>query len=390
MNRLLFVDDEPRVLQGLRQSLRGKRKVWDMVFAEGPTSALAELEQGRFDAIISDMRMPVMDGAELLNRARLLQPDALRIVLSGQMDESTAARAAKSAHRFLAKPCDSEVLAATLSRALDLRAKLNSSAMRECLGGMASLPSLPKSCALLNRALEDDNVSIEQVTRVIEGDVGMASKTLQLVNSAFFGLSRSLTGVGPAVNYLGLNAMRSLVLAEALFHELAGSDVQLLEAAQARSLLAAKYARRFTLDRRQSDIAGTAALLHNAGCLALISLGADQPKPICQHASKDSSSVGAEPEGLGVTCAELGAYLLGLWGLPHEVIEAVGTQAEPLEGRAALDAGAVVHIVTVLVAEAWGEGSKEPGRLAPEFLERWKVTDVVSGIRAEIASSPRK
>src|ERR1700722_16735111 len=120
MMRLLFVDDEPRVLQGLKQSRRGKRKIWDMVFAEGGAGALAELERGRFDAIVTDMRMPGMDGAELLNRVKCAQPEALRIILSGQMDPGAAVRAASSAHRFLAKPCDSDTLIEILSESLDL------------------------------------------------------------------------------------------------------------------------------------------------------------------------------------------------------------------------------------------------------------------------------
>lgn len=98
MMRLLFVDDEPRVLQGLRQSLRGKRQLWEMVFAGGGATALEEIERGRFDAVISDMRMPGIDGAELLRRVTLSQPHAFRVMLSGQMDESAAVRAAATAH----------------------------------------------------------------------------------------------------------------------------------------------------------------------------------------------------------------------------------------------------------------------------------------------------
>jgi HD-like signal output (HDOD) protein/CheY-like chemotaxis protein len=387
--RLLFVDDEPRVLQGLRQSLHAKRKVWDMVFAEGSATAIEEVARGPFDAVISDMRMPGIDGAELLKRVRTMQPEALRIVLSGQMDESTAVRVAGTAHRFLAKPCDSDTLVAVLTRALELRAQLHSPSMHACLGGMSGLPSLPESCAALNRALEDEDVAISDVAHIVEKDIGMSAKVLQLVNSAFFGLSRPIANIEGAVRNLGLSTMRSLVMAQALFQSLAGSDAALLRAEQARSLLAAQFARRFVLDRRQSDIAVTAALLHNVGRLALITKLPAEHRANREYARLHGSSAEvAERARLGVTHAEIGAYLLGLWGLPPEVIEAVGSHHSPLEMQRTLDPSAVVHLAEVLTAQALGLTEYDATLLSEEVLERLGVSKTVAAIRAEFVGSP--
>ena len=386
--RLLFVDDEPRILQGLKHGLRNKRHVWEMVFAEGGAAALEDIDGGRFDAVISDMRMPGIDGAEVLRRVKLSQPHATRIMLSGQMDESAAVRAAAIAHRFLAKPCDPQTLVTILSQALNLRAQLDSPLVHECIGGLAGLPSLPESCAALNRALENDNVALDDVVRVVAHDVGMSAKVLQLVNSAFFGLSRRVANVDEAVRNLGLNAIRSLVLNKTLSQELAGGDVAPFRAEEARSLLAAKLARRFALERRARDVAVTAAMLHNVGRLALVAhLPAEQRANGEYARAHRTTAEAAERARLGVTHAEIGAYLLGLWGLPADLIEAVGSHHLPLEGRSTLDPGAVVHLAEALSAEALGSGEHEATPLPEKALERLGVAHTVAAIRAEFGSS---
>jgi HD-like signal output (HDOD) protein len=393
MKRLLFVDDEPRVLQALRQSLRSQRKAWDMEFVESGEAALQRLAGCQFDVVVSDMRMPGMDGAELLSRVRTTQPNALRFVLSGQMDDHTAARAAASAHRFLAKPCETATLIGSLCRALELREQLSSDELRNCIGGMGGLPSLPSRCSELSDALRDESVSLEEVRRIVEGDVGMTVKVLQLVNSAFLGLPRQIASIEQAILHLGLGALHSLIVANALFEELAGDDVERLRNEEARSLLAARYARRFHLDRRQSEAAIAAAMLHNVGRLALMSRLPAEYRANCEYAQAHGTTLDdAERKRLGVTHAGIGAYLLGLWGLPFEVIHAVGSQNAPLDTFTVLDAGAVVFLAKGLVAESLPTSSEptsadENARLPNELLSRLGVAHVIACIREETAAA---
>ncbi len=349
MTRILFVDDEPRVLDGLRQSLRTKRKLWDMSFATSAADALAALAKDAFDLVVSDMRMPGMDGAELLGRVAALQPQATRMVLSGQMDEGAASRAAKVAHRFLAKPCDPETLESTIGRALELRSLLNSEHIRSCLGGVSTLPSLPAACMALNRALEDDSASVDSVARIIESDVAMASKVLQLVNSSFFGAPRTMANVSQAVSYLGMNTMRNLVLAQAMFQAFSGADVAALEREQARALLCARIARSLLPDKRLAEVAATAALLHELGSLALASrMPAEYRETHAKAERLKCSLYEVERESLGTTHAEVGAYLLGLWGLPHDVIEGVAHHHGDWAKVVRLDVVAAVRLADAL------------------------------------------
>lgn len=381
--RLLFVDDDENLLRALQQCLRGQRRTWEMRFAASADEALRILQDWTCDLVITDMRMPGMNGCELLQRVRWLQPSALRIVLSGQMDDTVAARVATLAHRFLAKPIETEQLVFVLRQSLALRERFQSDEMRRCLGGMASLPSLPASCAALNHALRDDNASMSEVAGIIESDPAMAAKVLQLVNSSFFGLSREVVNIQHALRYLGLNAIRSLMLANALFEQLLGVGSQCLEAERTRSLTVAKIARRFSLPQRQGDVAATAALLHNAGELVFLSRLPQEHQETYAFAKLQGLSIDdAARVRLGVTYAEVGAYLLSLWGLPLQVIEAVAAQGTTPE---VLDPGAVLWFAKALALEA-AQGETGMESVVDDAAKRLGVGPLVETLRDELAA----
>jgi len=390
LKRILFVDDEPRVLDGLRRSLRTKRKQWELVFANSGAAALEELGRGTFDIIVSDMRMPGMDGAEVLLRAASLQPEAARIVLSGQTEESAATRAATVAHRFLTKPCEPELLEATITRTLELKALLGSEQLRQLIGGMAALPSLPSACIALNRALANEDGSLADVCAIIEQDVAMAVKVLQLVNSAFFGVSRRITSVERAVSYLGMNTIKNLVLAHSLFAEFGGSSLANAERQQAQSLLASRIVRLLLSDRQQAQVAGTAALLHDAGSLALASRLPKEHKSNVETAKRDAVPLYlVERASFGVSHAEVGAYLLGLWGLPHDVIEAVAAHHADWDTFNELDVSAAVRLSIALAGELTGASNPADGADLPpdHVIARLGLADKMARVRSELSDS---
>jgi len=387
--RVLFVDDEPRVLDGLRLSLRSKRKVWEMLFIEGGRAALEEIKARPVDVVVSDMRMPEMSGAELLAKVAQIRPEAARIVLSGQMDESAAVRAASVAHRFLTKPCDPATLVTTITQALELHAWLRSGRLRGLLGTVETLPTLPQVCRDLDRALTDSDVSIAAVAKIIEGDPGIAAKVLQLVNSSFFGLPRNMVNVAQAVSYLGINTMKSLALADSLFDKLGKSDLAGMKREQERSLMRARIARRLFTDVKKADSASTAALLVDIGTLALQSrLPAEYATNQLEAKQRAVPIVEVERERLGVTHADVGAYLLGLWGLPHEIIEAVARHHAGWEDVSALDTSSAVRIADALISDLTAKpGASEKSPVPRWLLERLGVAAAVDRLSAEIGAS---
>jgi HD-like signal output (HDOD) protein len=213
----------------------------------------------------------------------------------------------------------------------------------------------------------------------------MAVKVLQLVNSAFFGSARSVSSVLQAVRFLGLSSLRSLVLADALFEPLVDGDAALFEREQARSLLAAGYARRLAPDPPLCETAVTAALLHNVGRLVLIARLPEQYGAAVHAAADGTSMEESQRSRLGVTHAEISAYVLALWGLPAEVTEAVAPARHPLDDAEVLDAPAVVALAEALALEALGWSEPANAATEGEVLARLGVAETVGAMRAELA-----
>jgi HD-like signal output (HDOD) protein len=343
---VLFVDDEQRILDGLRDLLRKHRRKWDMTFAAGPEAALAEMDLRSFDVVVSDMRMPGMDGAQLLSHVKARSPHTVQIILSGHSEVEAALRAVPFAHQFLSKPCDARTIESTIDRAVGLAAMIHDERLREVVGRIEKLPSLPAVYQELMEMLQRAEASTADFARVIARDVAMCAKVLQIVNSAFFGLPRRVADVETALVYLGLNTMRSLVLVAHVFSaSAAGLRVDELQQA---SILASRIARRLLPDKTQADDAAMAAMLCDIGALVLATQFPEEYADLLT-AAQASPLHDLEQELFGVTHAEVGGYLLGLWGLPFPIVEAVTYHHSPASvPHPAFDVVAATHIAVVL------------------------------------------
>lgn len=215
--RALFVDDEPLVLSGLRRMLRSLRHDWDMSFANSGQEALALLEEENFAVIVSDMRMPEMDGATLLNEVAKRHPAVARLVLSGHAELDAILRAVRPAHQFLAKPCDPKLLERALQRILQVRSDERQGDICLRLGAHRRLPSPSATIEALRSALRATPADLEAVGMIIGSDIGMSIQVLRLVNSAFFGPPTRTLDPRRAVSILGADILISLIDEVGLF-----------------------------------------------------------------------------------------------------------------------------------------------------------------------------
>ncbi len=365
MRRVLFVDDEPRILEGLRRMLRSQRHEWEMAFAPGGEAALAMMEALPFDVIVSDMRMPGMDGATLLCRVREVYPQVVRIVLSGHTELSAALQVVPVAHQFLAKPCDAEMLRVAIERACHLKALLSDDSIRRTVTALGDLPSVPRTYEALMEAVVDPDVTIQKVARIIEQDVGISAKVLQLVNSAFFGISHSMTNIQSAVSYLGINTLKNLVLSVEIFRafkpqrNLPGFS---LEKLQEHAQLTAHIAARLPVPKHLADIAVVAAMLHDVGKLIMAwKLSAQFGTMLAEAQEEHCPVYKVEERANGFSHAEIGAYLLGLWGLPYSVVEAVALHHGPNRvPHQNFDAISAVYAANLLAHELEEPSTGEP------------------------------
>lgn len=338
MIRILFVDDEPMILDGLRRMLRSQRCVWDMSFVGGGEEALRAMDEEPFEVVVTDMKMPGMDGAELLAHVKERHPESIRIILSGHAEERTIMSVVDSCHQFLSKPCDSEVLRATIERATTLRRVLANPRLASIVSQMSFLPSLPRLYRQVAQEIQAPEPSLRRIAAILETDVGMSATVLKLVNSAFFGRRRRVTDVREAVTALGLDTVGSLVLGRGVFQEyqIPASLPLSAEALWAHSVKTGRFAQLIArLEDMDRDLVGgafSAGLLHDVGKLVLATAVPDEYRAVCTAVQAGGGGVSAaEREVLEATHGEVGGYLLGLWGLPDALVEAVAFHAVPSE-----------------------------------------------------------
>ena len=357
MLSILFVDDEPNVLDGLRRMLRSQRGQWDMHFSDSAEAALDRLATHHTDAVVSDMRMPGMDGAELLSRVRDLYPDTIRIVLSGHSNQEMTLRSIGPAHQYLSKPCDPDQLKETISSALELHKRIKPEEVRRAVESVDSLPILPDVYTKLVSELNDPLASIESAGRIIAEDLGMSAKILQLVNSSFFGMPVRVTDIAHAVALLGVDTVRPLVLSTGIFSqfdadEAGGLSLRRLTAHSTRvGMLAREIAAAIDSDLSASALGDVllAGMMHDIGRLVLARSQPLQYAGIVAEAEDDPAALaGYEMELYGASHAEIGGYLLQLWGLSSELVEAVALHHMPANSSS----DAISPLVAVHVAEA--------------------------------------
>jgi HD-like signal output (HDOD) protein/CheY-like chemotaxis protein len=336
MKTLLFVDDEPRVLQGLQRQLRPMHNEWDMNFVDGGQKALDFMAVHPVDIIVSDMMMPVMDGSQLLAEVVKRHPQTVRIVLSGHADRGGVLRLVDTAHQYLSKPCDPDDLRRAITRAFTLRDLLGNDRLKKLTARVQNLPTLPEIYNQLTAELDKDSPSLQQVGEIISHDIGMTVKILQLVNSAFFGLAQPVSSVAEAAAYLGLNTIRSLALSLGIFSQYDEAACKLFSLdllakhSWITGLMARNVARLEQQETRFLEECFLAGLLHDVGQLVLAcALQEEYSEVILKAKAQNIPAWELEEEFFGATHADVGAYLLALWGLPNPIIEAVALHHHP-------------------------------------------------------------
>lgn len=335
---ILFVDDEAYVLDGLQRMLRPMRNDWDMAFVNGGVEALEFMAGTPVDVVVADMRMPGMNGAELLNEVMKRHPQTVRLILSGHADKDLIMQCVGTTHQYLSKPCESETLKAAVLRASALGASLQNEHLKKLVGRMDRLPSLPSLYVEIVEKLRQQETMIEDVANVISRDIGMTAKILKLVNSAFFGLQQHISSLDDAVAYLGLNTIKTLVLCINAFSQYEGVKIpgftleSLWQHSMAVAALARKISRLESTDRNHAEEAFVSGMLHDTGRLILAANDTDSYQKALALAEEQAIPVfQAEESVFGANHASVGGYLLGLWGLPVPVVEAIALHHNPGE-----------------------------------------------------------
>ncbi|UTW45014.1 HDOD domain-containing protein [bacterium SCSIO 12696] len=348
MKRIAFVDDDKNVLDGLRRMLRCNRKEWQMSFFLSGDEFLSSLDDNSFDIIVSDMRMPHMNGGELLAKVKELSPSTLRIVLSGYANEEMILESLHATHQFISKPADSDRITKSINRALRLQESLCERELKSLMGSIGSLPALPVVYDELMRETCSDDSSLERVGDIISRDVGLSASILKIVNSAFFALVRHIESPSQAASILGMDTLKNLALSTSVFSCFSSgqSGVEEIERlnrdSQRVGVLCGKIAKESNLSARAIDHGQIAGMMCNLGALIalvypslMVGLGDDESR-----------------------LPHIGSYLLGIWAMPFPVVEAVRWHQCPADSQIEeMSPLAVLHFSWAMLT-AHGEGGE--------------------------------
>jgi HD-like signal output (HDOD) protein len=379
MRRLLFVDDEAMVLSGLRRALHGMRQEWNMEFVESAAAALQALDQAQYDAIISDMRMPVMDGAELLEQVKQRHPDVVRVVLSGQSSREAIFRSIAPAHQFLSKPCDPQELVTRLGQAFSMRDLLSNQSLKTVVSGLRSIPSLPALYEELTAVLHREDPSLAQIERIISKDVGMAAKILQLANSAFIGSRGQVSSLIQAISLIGTETVRTLVLSVHVFSSCDNSEVAAyLPALWDHSIAVGSLAQRIATSqgcpKAAVEESFTAGLLHDVGKVIFLSEMAGKYRKIL--GTNPGAILASELEHLGCTHPQVGAYLMSIWGLPTHLVHAVAFHHSPSQtAETQFSSLTAIHVADAIASATDTSTLNQDIEMDFNYLDRLKLRE---------------
>lgn len=382
---ILFVDDEVEVLEGLRRCLIDQEDQWKLLFTTSAADALEVMEKVSVDVVVTDMRMPGMDGAALLDEVRQRHPGAGRFILSGFSQRETLFRTLGPAHQYFGKPCDSKALVQAIERTVEFRRRLNTPDLLALIAGATAVPVLPKSLIELFEELQSPDGSIASVTRIISADIALTAQVLKLVNSAYFFLAAHVSDVLHAVRLLGFDLIRSIATLAGVFSTFrsAGIDFSAVQRLEERSLSLGAVARRIaTIERLEPALVSQcqcAGMLAHVGSLVLFS---NRPDGMARLRSELDTSGGniieAEKRYFGASHAEVGACLLGLWGFTDTIVEAVlchhAPSTESANSSDVLGPTAIVHAAQYLVKTPPVPG----GGLDHDYLARVNSAERIS------------
>jgi HD-like signal output (HDOD) protein/ActR/RegA family two-component response regulator len=359
IRRILFVDDDELILRSVERVLRrpAAEKGWDLCFATDGDAALEEMARAPVDVLLADASMGKMSGAALLRRVQERDPSVVRILLSGHTGLEVLRSALPHAHQFLPKPCDGQLLRATLESACGVRSLLDRPEMRQLVGSSNELPSAPRTFIELSNALANPNASARALSEIIERDIAISARVLQLVSSAFYGLPRAVTSIGGAVAYLGVEVIKAIVLSVEVSRMFPLNQTIpdfSLDALRQRGMRVSQLAKRILGHEPGGDVLIVAGLLQDTGQLVLASRAATRfGIALSTSRTRQQPLHEVELELFGATHAEIGAYLLGLWGLPQRVVGTVANHLEPQRaGSRVFDAAAALYVANHLVFDA--------------------------------------
>jgi len=368
--KILFVDDELNILSGLKRMLHQMSDEWDMYFEDSGQKALQLLEKIDIDLIVTDMKMPGMDGLTLLDYINEKYPHIVRIILTGHTDEEYILKSVRTSHQFILKPCTQKELVTRIKKIYKLKRYLISEEIKDIIATVERIPALPENYLRLEKELNAQEPSLSKICSIIEKEPGLSAKILQIVNSAYFNLPATVYDIQQALNILGINSIRSIVLYSEIFQKTPPLKTKLfsIESLWKHSMFIANASKviyeLITKDKITAKHAYIAGLLHDIGYLITSQVEGYDENITYYMENEGVDKYEAEEKFLKISHAQVGAYLLSVWNLPEPIIDAVALHHEPIDNILQLKFEGAIYL-----AQLWEKDPVEFNGMVQEKID---------------------
>jgi HD-like signal output (HDOD) protein len=357
--RVVFLITDPSERENVRTGVAAQEDGWDKIVTGSLEEAVTAVQAAPVEAVVVEHRRGDPSGSKLLDWVLEHCPEAARLIVAEPAEREEILRAVSASHQFLPRPVTPEILKGTIQGARLLDAAMPNEVLFTLAERIKVFPPLPSLYFRVLNELGSPNYSSQTVAEIVSRDLAMTTRLLQVINSGFYGLPRRITDLTEAVNLLGQETVKSLIVGIQLFLEhdhikpLYFSIHQLWQHSNSVAHAARLITQMETGDRERADEAYTAGLLHDLGKLVLANNFETQHNKV-QQIARDSRRPlwEVEAEEFGVSHAELGAFILGRWGMPVELLEATAFHHRPgWRGGLEFSTLTAVHVANVIEHE---------------------------------------
>ncbi len=304
--------------------------------ANSAARGLELLVQTPCEVVVSDILMPGMDGTEFLRQVRDLYPKTIRIALSGHASQEMMLRVLSLSHQYFSKPCDTEKLAETIEDALRNTDRIADTQLKSIILHVNNFPLLPAVYGELTSALSDNQKGSDRIAEIIQKDPAMASKVMQVANSAFFGAAHKVNDLQEAATLIGTETIHAIALVFKCYDTVrpqaksAASQVQIWEHSVRTAKSASRLIEFYFQKPKLKHQALTLSLLHDLGRLILADYAPGRYQGLIELAQTQGIPLPQiEEQIFEISHAELGAMLFKLWGLPEGIYQRVRYHHKP-------------------------------------------------------------
>ncbi|MFQ3265049.1 MAG: HD-like signal output (HDOD) protein [Colwellia sp.] len=364
--KVMFVDDEIMILKGLKRAFF--RNKWQILFADSGNKALKILEQESVDFIVSDMRMPGMNGVELFEKVATLYPQVVRIILSGHSDEEAAKKACFVAHQWFNKPCQPQVLEEMLEHIYKIKGSLPQEKVQQLVGKIKTLPSPPKVYMQLSAAIKDKSMDIDSISKIIGDDPALVAKILQLTNTSFFSNGKQVESISEAITRLGVDLVCCIVITAETYDKISEIPGYSIIDEQKHCLSTARLAASMVEPslRQETILVG---LLHNIGKFILYEVSPQVMAVYIEKRIIGADNIDLEQRLFYADHTQLAGYLLHLWNFSYKLIENIVLHHQPRKlTQNAFGSGAAVYVASRLLRKQ---------EVDKTFIEHFNLADKI-------------